>query len=341
MRYFLLMIVLISCKTIPQGSFEVEQKRDFPDYSELKYWAAHPQKKDNADRTPGSIYEDMQSEAEADVFFLHPTTYTKEKGNTEWNGNLDDEELNEKTDETAILFQASVFNGAAKIYAPRYRQAHIFSYYTRSDGYDQSSAEQAFELAYSDVRKAFEYYLQHWNEGRPIIIASHSQGTTHAKKLVKEYFEGEPLMSQLVAAYLIGIPVSKSEFSELEPCQNSTETGCYVSWRSYQRGYLPQWKDGAEDIVVTNPLSWTTDTLYVPASENDGTVLYDFNKGVKKGIVDAQRHKGHLWVTKPKFRGSIFLRTRNYHIADYNFFYANMRENAKERVQAFLQRENQ
>ena len=53
-----------------------------------------------------------------------------------------------------------------------------------------------------DVKAAFQYYLEHYNNGRPIIIASHSQGTTHAKRLLKEFFDGTALQHQLVAAYL-------------------------------------------------------------------------------------------------------------------------------------------
>lgn len=341
MRFLLLIILLSACKTIPQGSFESEEELISPDYSNLSFWAAAPQKKDNADKTPGEVFENKQDQAEADVFFIHPTSYTRERGNTEWNGDLLDQELNDKTDEGTILFQASVFNGAAKIYAPRYRQAHIFVYFTEEEGYQPKYAERALELAYSDVKQAFEYYLDNWNKGRPIIIASHSQGTTHAVKLLQEFFDGQPLADRLVAAYLIGMPVLESDFQEIEPCQSADATGCFVSWRAYQRGYLPKWKDPAEDVVVTNPLTWQTDTTYASAELNKGTVLYNFDKGITPGIADAQKHKGHLWVTKPKFPGSVFMRFKNYHIADYNLFYANIRENARKRVDAFLGKENQ
>jgi hypothetical protein len=43
------------------------------------------------------------------------------------------------------------------------------------------------------VKTAFLYYLQHYNNGRPIIIASHSQGATHGKRLLKEFFDGKEL----------------------------------------------------------------------------------------------------------------------------------------------------
>jgi hypothetical protein len=341
MRFFMLLLLLASCKSIPQGTFVPEKEEVSPDYSNLDNWAATPMTEDKADMTPGNNYQNLQDDAEVDVFFIHPTSYTKERGNTDWNAAIADKEINKKTDEGTIQFQASVFNGVSKIYAPRYRQAHIYAYFTEDDPQEKLNAKKAFNLAYSDVAASFKYYLDNWNEGRPIIIASHSQGTTHALRLIKEYFEGQPLMDKLVAAYLVGMPVRKSTFPTLQPCQDADETGCFVTWRSYQRGFLPKWHESGSDIVVTNPLSWKTDTAYVGAEQNKGTLLFNFEKGVKPGIADAQIYEDHLWVNKPKFRGSVFLTIKNYHFADYNLFYADIRQNAKDRVSAFIEKENQ
>jgi hypothetical protein len=86
---------------------------------------------------------------------------------------------------------------------------------------------------------------------------------------------------------------------------------------------------------VVNPLTWTMDDELAPASLNKGAVLRNFNK-VLPGLVHAQVHGNILWVNKPKFFGSIFLKTKNYHIADYNLFYENIRENAGTRIKSFL-----
>lgn len=73
-----------------------------PDYSLMEHWAAHPDKKDMADQVPGEGLKDYQSSSQVDVFFLHPTTYTR-KGKV-WNADLRDAKLNEKTDETTIKY---------------------------------------------------------------------------------------------------------------------------------------------------------------------------------------------------------------------------------------------
>jgi hypothetical protein len=308
----------------------VEQNEGKIDYSNIQNWAAHPDKMDESDRTPeGKIvnYDGM----EADVFFIHPTTYTGDKHQDQWNGSLDDAALNKKTDEGTIRFQASAFNHAGRVFAPRYRQAHIHAYFTE----DKLSAKKAFDKAYADVKNSFEYYLTHYNQGRPVIIASHSQGTNHAQRLLDEYFVGKPLRPKLVAAYLIGMPVLKNRFADIFPCRDSSDTGCYVSWRTFKSGYnFPQRIDNG-NILVTNPLSWTTDSSYVPKSANKGTLLFDFEK-IYPQHIDAQVHDNILWANKPRFRGSIFLRTKNYHIADVNFYYISIRDNAAHRLKSYL-----
>ena len=79
------------------------------------------------------------------------------------------------------------------------------------------------------------------------------------------------------------------------------------------------------------------DSLKAPKIKNKGGVLKNFNKIIPH-VVDAQVHKNILWTSKPKFFGNIFLTQKNYHIADYNFFYINFRENIKERISVFWKR---
>ena len=97
---------------------------------------------------------------------------------------------------------------------------------------DNPEATEAFKLAYGDVKAAFQYYLSHYNNGRPIIIASHSQGTVMAVWLLQEFFDGTPLQKQLVAAYITGMPVYNDDFTFIPVCDSASQQQCYVSWRS-------------------------------------------------------------------------------------------------------------
>jgi len=300
-----------------------------PDYSQLEYWAAHPYKKDPSDSIPAPLRATTVIDSTVDVFFLHPTTLTSWSAQ-QWNADINDSALNAKTDRTTILFQASAFN-EYRVFAPRYRQAHLRAYYTK----DSMSAQAAFDLAYEDLRSAFQYYLDHYNQGRPIIIASHSQGTTHAERLLKEFFEEGPLKERLVAAYIIGMAIPSAYFHHLQPCHDSTATGCFVGWRTYRRGYEPPFVQNEKgDSRVVNPLSWNLTEDPAPYSLNKGGILTNFNR-LAPEVVDARIHNGILWVGRPRFPFSFLLHTKNYHIGDINLFYLNIRDNLRTRVRYF------
>ncbi len=321
------LILLQSCKTVQP--FLTNSVPAAPDYSKKSCWAALPDQSDPADRCCSPNFQDLQASSQVDVFFLHPTIFL-DNSEKAWNASLADAKLNEKVDESTILFQASAFNGAGKVFAPRYRQAHYRSFFTE----DKASAKQALDLAYEDLKAAFEYYLKNYNQGRPIIIAAHSQGTLHAQRLMKEFLDKKPLNNKLVVAYLVGWPIQQHTFEAIPPCETPDQTGCFCSWRSFKYGYQPSNILLGDSIVVTNPLTWKTDGLPADKSLNEGMLARKFDQ-VYPQLADAQAINGILWVNKPKFPGSFFFRRKNYHIADYNLFYVNIRKNVEHRVGLF------
>ena len=311
--------------------YKFKSKDQHPDYSNLDYWAAHPLKWDPSDSIPKPIRK-LKRDSLVDVFFLHPTIYTGKLKNDNLNADIDDAYLNAKTDYSSILYQASVFNQHGRIYAPRFREAHYSAYFS----IDTAKAVAAFDLAYADVKNAFEYYLQHLNEGRPIIIAAHSQGTTHALRLLKDYFENKPLQKKLVVAYIPGMRIPKEYFSSLKMCENEKETACLCGWRTFEKGFQPSYVIAEKgNSLVTNPLTWKTGSDYASRKMNLGSVLYKFNKVYKK-TADAQVYEGVLWVTKPKFPWSFLYKTKNYHIADLNLYYMNIKENVGQRINSYF-----
>ena len=199
----------------------------------------------------------------------------------------------------------------------------------------KEKADKAFDLAYKDLKTAFEYYLQHWNNGRPIIIASHSQGSLMAERLLKDFFQDKPLKNKLVVAYIIGWAVPKDYFTSLKMCADSLQTGCICSWRTLRKGYVPRYlKNENGNSYATNPLTWSTNEEYVSKEFNKGSVLTKFNK-VYKQTNDAQMNNGLLYVKKPKFPWSFLYFTKNYHPGDINLFYLNIRENVRQRIHSF------
>jgi hypothetical protein len=317
---------------VPEYEKEFSNADSIPDYSQLRFWAAHPFKKDPSDSISKPLLTE-QRDSSVDVFFIHPTTLTsKELAGTVWNAHLNDANLNAKADYGSILYQASVFNGSCRVFAPRYRQAHIYSFYS----IDQPQSKAALELAYADVKKAFSYYLANHNNNRPIIIASHSQGTYHAGRLLKEFFENTLLSNRLVCAYIIGLAVPENYFPVLQPCQTPTETNCFVTWRTFRAGYIPDYlQEEKGKAWSTNPLSWSLSDSAISRKENKGAVLFKFNK-LYEHTNGARNHHGVVWTNRPRFFYGIFMRTKNYHAGDINLFYYSIRKNVRDRIDSYF-----
>ena len=327
---------LTSCSDkylVYRNNYQFKSANGQPDYSNLDYWAAHPWKWDPSDSVPQPLRMEI-SDSLVDVFFLHPTTFTKKKQAAQSNAAIDDDYINAKTDYSSILYQASVFNQQCRVFAPRYRQAHIQNFYST----DTLKSRIAFDLAYTDVKASFEYYLQHYNNGRPIIIAGHSQGSLMAERLLKEFFEGKLLKNKLVAAYIIGWPVPKEYFSSLTTCTDSLQTGCLCSWRTFRKGFVPRYlKKENGNAYVTNPITWTTGNEFASRKLNKGSLLKGFKK-IYTHTADAQISNGLLYTRKPKFPWSFLYLTRNYHVGDINLYYMNIRENVKQRIDMYWKR---
>ncbi|HNB99227.1 MAG TPA: DUF3089 domain-containing protein, partial [Leptospiraceae bacterium] len=263
MKYFTLFIFLISgCAFLvkPEKTIEKNDTLILPDYSNLSFWAAHPEKKDNADLVPDSSLSDRQEFASADVFYIHPTTLIQAKY---WNGDLTDSVLNDRTDEGTIKPQASIFNDCCKVYAPRYRQAAIYAFLKET-----KEGKQALDFAYEDVKKAFEYYARNLNKGRPWILAGHSQGALHSIRLLKEVISNSDIGKSMVAAYVLGWPFRGEEIG-FPICKSQEDIRCVIGWNTYVWGNYPsQRKELYNGAVCVNPLSWKADNEYMPKEKN-------------------------------------------------------------------------
>ena len=337
--FLILLILFASCSgkvNVLKGGFKQSRVPPRPDYSKDKYWASLPTKSDAADSTPNkSNLQNLQSSAPADVFFIYPTIFTgKPSNHFQWNADVNDSILNYRIQTSAILNQASIFNEACRVYSPYYRQAHLYAFYTpnREDG------DSALNLAYQDVKAAFEYYLKNFNQGRPIIIASHSQGSYHAERLLRDYFDGKELYKKLVVAYLIGFPIKPDAFVHIPPTEKPGEIGVWVSWNTFGRNFLPDnYNAHFKGSLSTNPLLWNSSETLAPKELNKGSVAFRFT--FAPHLVDAQNHQGVLWISRPKLKGSHWISNKSWHRADMNFFYMNIRENAFLRIEKFLEKE--
>ncbi len=307
--------------------FDTETHYPAPDYSLQQNWSALPFRTDVADKIPKSETWISDSLKTVDVFYIHPTMYGKGK---KWNADVANKKLNRKVDNRPVRYQATVFNEDCRVYAPRYRQAIVDVFYNET-----ADGEKALDLAYEDVKAAFEYYLKNYNNGRPIIIASHSQGTCHSRRLLKDYFDGKELSKQLVAAYAIGYTIKESMYSNLKMCDNATQTGCYVSWMSFKMGYEPTGNFSKLSEGV-NPLTWTKEMSLAGKEKGLGAMGVNFNRKFTNRTAAQLHDNGRggtiLWV---KTKVPLLRLLKNMHIIDYNLFWYDIRQNVKDRIANF------
>lgn len=300
-------------------------------YALEQNWTALPFKENNSFWIPQNLdLKNNQATAEADVFFIHPTTDVygfKPSGNTK----IDNNRVNRQTDDLSIKYQASVFNVSCKVYAPRYQQAVLHNFFSQNT----EKSKKSFDIAYTDIKAAFEYYLKNYNNGRPIIIAGHSQGTMHAARLLKEFFDGKPLQKQLIAAYLIGYPIFSNEFQYLKVANDADSLGGIISYNTFLIGAEGFITDKYKNAIVVNPLNWKTDNIFVDASKHLGGIITN-KESIYPKLFGAKCGNGILEIQKPNISGYIPLLKTSYHLYDYALFYMNLRENIAHRTTLFL-----
>ena len=331
LKLYVLLWFITGCK-ISYKTYDFEDSPEIqkPNYSNDESWAVLPGK------IPDEIkqFKNDEIDKSADVFFIYPTLIDG-RNQKEWNSNIWDKEIRNDVINRPVKYQATAWLESGNLYVPYYRQAHIrvFNEKYRVDG------EKALLLAYSDIRNAFKYYLKNFNNDKPFIIASHSQGTVHAKRLISEFIDGKKLQEKLIAAYLVGIKVKEDEFKNIKPMNNPRETGGFVSWNTFKFNKYPN-KDNYENWfkggVTTNPISW--DDKKVTTKEFHKGLLYR-NFKIFRNNIDIKLIDGIVWSTVPNVPGKFFLkRVRSYHFADINLFWVDIQENAKLRVEEWFKK---
>lgn len=304
-----------------------------PDYSNLESWAAHPKKNDTI---IDIFYNVSKQSLKADVFYIYPTLLTDKKNNS-WNSDLQDPKQNQQVKNIAIKYQASAWANAGRIYSPYYRQVHYRSFF---EPYTSNGGIKAGIIAYDDIKNSFEYYLKHFNNGRPIIIAGHSQGAYHCKLLLKDYFDGKELQNQLIAAYIPGTRVDKDEFTTINHLNDPKDVKGYLSWNTFRinkkpkKGKHPAHFSWKKEQAVTNPIRWDNSTES-KLIEHKGLFFYD--KRIYPSSIKIKIYDGLVWSSVPKnIKGSVLLKLiSNYHFGDVNLFWKDISENAKLRVDSF------
>ncbi len=338
---------LTSFAFVPTGSYEAQEPLAADAYAEPAMWYSRPGigAKDPARWLPEGVNREG-SPLRAAVFFIHPTSYLAK---AKWNAPLDDAESRIR----GTLFvraMASPFNASENLWVPRYRQAAFGAFLTGApDG------TKALDAAYADVLRAFDHFIASVDKDAPIVLAGHSQGAFHLKRLMRERVAGKPLARRIAAAYAVGWPVSLEHdlpLMGLPACATARQSGCVMSWLSFaepadtgmilesyaRRPGLDGKALGGSAFLCSNPLTGGTGGS-APASANLGTLVpeKDFEAGrIVPAMVPARCGKdGFLQIGEPPDLGAYVLPGNNYHVYDIPLFWANLRADVARRVNAW------
>lgn len=227
----------------------------------------------------------------------------------------------------SVELAESIFaQGQYGFYCPYYRQISLDVW---MDG--EEAVEELFPLSMEDVKGAFDYYLEHCNQGRPFVLAGFSQGGKAVVELVKH--TPAQVLERMVAAYAIGYRISEEELEQypsLVPAIDSTGTGTVISYNSVASPEAACAVLFPSDICI-NPVNWTTGA--VPASLNDSVTV----------TVDTLHHLLLVEGLDPEHYfvpslSSIFP-VGNYHLQELYFYQEHLRRNAGLRIRNYLDRQ--
>lgn len=320
----------------PGVPFETYTPPPAPDYASPKAWALLP---------------DSAAQGPADIFFIHPTTYS---GRT-WIAPADAPRAGRLLREAMLPNYAGPFQRLGRTFAPLYRQASLYTTLTLRE-----DAREARAFAYQDIRAAFDRYLAVHDQGRPLIIVGVDQGSVLADRLAREAAVDPAVKSRLVAVYLIDAAIPADEHqpgSALPACSARTQSGCVAAYlaepyndegRTRDRlRHAPVWKDGVltslagREPLCFNPLlGATTEATAGPAvnlgAANASGLEWGDRPGFLQHQVGARCVKGVLKITKPR---SPALRpglswTERQRARPFNVFYADLEADAQARLAA-------
>ncbi|MDC3098124.1 DUF3089 domain-containing protein [Gammaproteobacteria bacterium] len=331
-----------------------------PDYGDLKSWAAFPGKKSVALLEPNT--ESQNKLKEVDCFFIHPTGFFLK----EWNFDMNTDSATSQRTDLMLATQATVFNKECNIYAPEYRQA-TFAAISQNLGRNSS---QALDLAYLDVKEAFRNFLENYSDGKPFFLASHSQGSLHAQRLLTEIEFKKVYSKQLIAAYLIGYPLEEEYLRNLgaSVCTRFLDEGVIIQFQTVGedviRSRLKFWLfDGKEyclkkinQLATTNPISFSKSEGWVKNEINSLLMpkisgispLFDYgatnkNNSYVREINYADDQNFYARIGKSGFletKGSTidrilkndYLGEKDLHIWDYQIFWNHLRKDVETKV---------
>lgn len=326
----------------PGQPFQTYTKPEAPNYNLAKNWM----------ELPDLAADPFEHETLGDVFVILPVLY---KGGDHWNLPITQEAQIDRLNRIIRPNYIASYKSAGRLFVPYYRQASLYTAMT-----NREDARRAQNLAYQDVKRAFETFLKHSPPERPIILAGHGQGASHAQRILADFFQG-PLVDRLAGAYIIDHPFPLEKFEDelagLKPCETATDNKCIIAWGTIMPGDQKiaerfssdqnvysrddYYKVANRPLLCINPLIWSRSADYAPRRLHKGAMAAigvepDTKVAPLTKQFGAQCQNGLLYIDKPRSRAlrrPIKIGGR-FRTLPFNLFFEDIRQNTVARVEA-------
>jgi Protein of unknown function (DUF3089) len=300
------------------------------DYSLAEHWLSAP-----------------AQEMAVDVFYLYPTCWHKINSADPNICNIDNPSMLAGA-LPAYLRQATAFESFANVFAPYYRQADATYALTLSLAQRE---EVIGNIPTLDAVAAFDYYIHHFNQGRPFILAGHSQGSDVLIHLLSGYMKENPAVyKRMIAAYVIGYPVTQAYLTNnphLKFAEGPDDTGVIISYNTQSPSVVAPNNPVVSNVVglVINPISWTRTEAVATTAIGLGSIMpdsvtlkfepvpqyADAKVDIKNGVlISTTADANDLYKYTKSFGMGV------YHNFDYPFYYFNIQANAANRAKIFM-----
>ncbi len=216
------------------------------DYGKGENWLCRPGRQDacavdlsttvisaSGKLTPESWTADPN--AAIDCFYVYPTVSTDPGGNSDM--------IAGPEEKAVVRAQFARFASKCRPFAPVYRQVTLTALAAVLSG-APIPVDRA--LAYNDVLDAWNYYLEHENHGRGVVLIGHSQGALVLTQLIRNEIDGKPVQARIISALLLGASVSVPKgkdvggiFQHVPLCHADSQTGCVISYASFRASAPP------------------------------------------------------------------------------------------------------
>ena len=236
-------VVAVPAPAVAAPAAPAPSTRAATDYGVASHWLCRPGRDDICAQPlvaaspgrdkPSSLRPDPA--APVDCFYVYPTISFDSTGNSDLVAGPEEKR--------AAQHQLAPFGSECRLFAPMYRQVTLAGLRSRLTGTPLAVDAQ---MAYDDVRAAWNHYLAHDNKGRQVVLIGHSQGARMLADLIAREIEGKPVQRQIVSALLVGANIAVPRgrdvggvFKSMPLCRDTAQTGCVVAYTSFRADAPP------------------------------------------------------------------------------------------------------